>query len=84
MLVTFSVVDKSSKFIYNRSITFASEENSIKEFLVKKNVNIEDIIDIKIGTSIQASTSTDLFSIDEIKIHDLSVYKPCFIHVIVR
>ena len=84
MLVTFSVVDTSSKFVYQRKITFANNNLSLKDFIASKYDNIDRIIEIKVGSKNNDLISTDLSSINDITIADFADYKPCIIHVIVK
>ena len=84
MLVTLAVIDNGGNAIFYPALTIASEEDTIELFLRKKNVIIEDVVDIKIGTSIQTVTSCDLDCINDIKIEDLMIFKPCLIYVVIE
>ena len=40
MLVTFSVVDMSSVFVFNRKLTFVKDDLTLNDFLISKNVSV--------------------------------------------
>ena len=40
MLVTFSVVDTSSVFFFNRKLTFAKDDLTLNEFFILKKVSV--------------------------------------------
>ena len=84
MLVTFSVVDTSSVFVFNRKLTFAKDDLTLNEFLISKNVSVNTIVEIKVGSSMNSLFSVELSCINDILISDFSSYKPCVTHVIVR
>ena len=84
MLVTFSVVDTSSVFVFNRKLTFAKDDLTLNEFLISKNVSVNTIMEIKVGSSMNSLCSAELSRINDILISDFSSYKPCIIHVAVR
>ena len=84
MLVTFSVVDTSSVFVFNRKLTFAKDDLTLNEFFISKNVSVNTIVEIKVGSSMNSLCSVELSCINDILISDFSLYKPCKIHVIVR
>ena len=48
MLVTFSVVDTSSAFVFNRKPTFAKDDLTLNEFLISKNVSVNTEIKWKL------------------------------------
>ena len=54
MLVTFSVVDMSSVFIFNRKLTLAKVDLTLNEFLISKNVSFNTIVEIKVGSSMNS------------------------------
>ena len=84
MLVTFSVVDTSSVFVFNRKLTFPKDDLTLNEFLISKNVSVTTIMEIKVGSSMNSLCSVELSCINGILISDFSSYKPCIIHVVVR
>ena len=51
MLVTFSVVDMSSVFVFNRKLTFVKDDLTLNEFLISKNVSVNTVMEIKVGSS---------------------------------
>ena len=59
MLVTFSVVGMSSVFVLNRNLTFASDD-----FLISKNVSVNTIMEIKVGSSMNSLCSVELSCIN--------------------
>ena len=79
MLVTFSVVDKSSVFAFNRKLTFAKDDLTLSEFLLSKNVSVNTIVEIKVGSSMNSLCSVELSYINDIFISDFSSYKSCII-----
>ena len=84
MLVTLSVVNTASVFVYKRQITFAKDDLTLKEFLILKNVTVDTIVEVKAGNGMNSLRSIELSSIDDIHIGELgSLYKPCFLHVVV-
>ena len=48
MLVTFSVVDTSSVFVFNRKLTFTKDDLPLNEFLISKNVSVNTEIKWKL------------------------------------
>ena len=84
MLVTFFVVDTSSVFVFNRKLTFAKDDLTLNEFLISKNVSVNTIMEIKVGSSMNSLCSVELSCINDILISDFSSYKPCIIHFVVR
>ena len=82
MLVTFFVVDTSSVFVFNRKLTFAKDDLTLNEFLISKNVSVNTIMEIKVGSSMNSLCSAELSRINDILISDFSSYKPCIIHVV--
>ena len=70
MLVTFSVVDTSSVFVFNRKLTFAKDDLTLNEFLISKNVSVNTIVEIKVGSSMNSLCSVELPFINDILISD--------------
>ena len=60
MLVTFSVVDTSSVYIFNRKLTFAKDDLTLNEFFISKNVSVNTIVEIKVGSSMNSLCSVEL------------------------
>ena len=85
MLLTFSVVDTSSKFVIKRSITVADKTLSVTVYLTSKKVNISSIVEILVGCSALPLTSAYQSYLDIVILNDLqTTYKPLMIHVVVR
>ena len=84
MLVTFSVVDTSSAFIFNRKLTFAKDDLTLNEFFISKNGSVNTIVEIKVESSMNSLFFVELYCINDIVLSDFSSYKSCIIHVIVR
>ena len=84
MVVTFSVADTSSVFVFNGKLTFAKDDLTLNEFFISKNVSVNTIVEIKVGSSMNSLCSVELSCINDILISDFSSYKPCIIHVVVR
>ena len=84
MLATFFVVDTPSVFVFNRKLTFVKDDLTLNEFLISKNVSVNTIIEIKVGSSINSLCSVELSCINDILISDFSSFKPCIIYVVVR
>ena len=85
MLLTFSVVDTSSKFVIKRSITVADKTLSVTVYLTSKKVNISSIVEILVGCSTLPLTSAYQSYLDIVILNDLqTTYKPLMIHVVVR
>ena len=82
MLVTFSVVDTSSVFVFNRKLTFAKDDLTLNDFFISKNVSVNTIVEIKVGSSLNSLFSVELSCINDILISDFSSHKPCIIHVV--
>ena len=70
MLVTFSVVDTSSVFVFNRKLTFAKDDLTLNEFFISKNVSVNTIVEIKVGSSMNSLCSVELSCINDILISD--------------
>ena len=82
MLVTFSVVDTSNVFIFNRKLTFAKVDLTLNEFFISKNVSVNTIVEVKVGSSLNSFCSVELSCINYILISDFSSYKPCVAHAV--
>ena len=54
MLVTFSVADMSSVFIFNRNLTFPKDHLTLNELFISKNVSVSTIVKIKVGSSMKS------------------------------
>ena len=84
-MLTFSVVDTSSKFVIKRSITVADKTLSVTVYLTSKKVNISSIVEILVGCSALPLTSAYQSDLDIVILNDLqTTYKPLMIHVVVR
>ena len=68
MLVTFSVVDTSSVFIFDRKLTLAKDHLTLNEFLISKNVSFNTAVEIKGGSSMNSLCSVELSCINDILI----------------
>ena len=77
MLVTFSVVDTSSVFVFNRKLTFAKDDLTLNEFLISKNISINTIMEIKVGSSMNSLYSVELSCINDILISDQCIPGTC-------
>ena len=77
MLVTFSVVDTSSVFVFNRKLTFAKDDLTLNEFLISKNVSVNTIVEIKVGSSMNSLFSVELSCINDILISDQCIPGTC-------
>ena len=85
MLLTFTVVDSSSKIVIKQSITVADKTLLVKAYLTSKKVNIYSIVEILVGCSASPLTSVDQSYLDVIILNDLkTTYKPLMMHVYVR
>ena len=80
----FLVVNTSSVFVFNGELTFAKNYLTLNEFFISKNVSVNTIVEIKVGSSMNSLCSVELSCINDILISDFSSYKPCIIHVIMR
>ena len=70
MLVTFCVVDASSVFVFNIKLTFVKDDLTLNEFLISKNVSVNTIVEIKVGSSMNSLCSVELPFINDILISD--------------
>ena len=77
MLVTFPVVDTSSVFVFNRKLTFAKDNLILNEFLISKNVSVNTIMEIKVGSSMNSLCSVKLSCIKDILISDQCITGTC-------
>ena len=77
MLVTFSVVDTSSVFVFNRKLTFAKDDLTLNEFLISKNVSVNTIVAIKVGGNMNSLCSVELSCINAILISDQCIPGTC-------
>ena len=77
MLVTFSVVDTSSVFVFNRKLTFAKDDLTLNEFLISKNVSVNTIVEIKVGSSMNSLCSVELSCINDVLISDQCIPGNC-------
>ena len=68
MLVTFSVVDTSSVFVFNRKLPFTKDNLTLNEFFISKNVSVNTIVEIKVGSSMTSLCSVELSCINDILI----------------
>ena len=77
MLVTFSVVDTSSVFVFNRKLTFAKDDLTLNEFFISKNVSVNTIVEIKVGSSMNSLCSVELSCISDILTSNNSIPRTC-------
>ena len=77
MLVTFSVVDTSSVFVFNRKLTFTKDDLTLNEFLISKNVSVNAIVEIKVGSNMNSLSSVELFCIIDMLISDQCIPGTC-------
>ena len=77
MLVTFSVVDTSSVFVFNRTLNFTKGDLTLNEFLISKNVSDSTIVEIKVGSSMNSLCSVELSCINDILISDQCIPGTC-------
>ena len=77
MLVTFYVNDMSSVFIFNRKLTFTKDDLPLNEFFIPKNVSVNNIMEIKVGSSINSLCSAELSCINAILISDQCIPGTC-------
>ena len=78
MVVTFSVVDTSSIFVFNRKLNFAKDDLTLNEFLISKNVSANTIMEIKVGSSMNSLCSAELSCVNDILISDQCIPGTCF------
>ena len=77
MLVTFCVVDASSVFVFNIKLTFVKDDLTLNEFLISKNVSVNTIMEIKVGSSMNSLCSVELSCINDILISDQCIPGTC-------
>ena len=77
MLVTFSVVDTFSVFVFNRKLTFTKDGLTLNEFLISKNVSFNTIVEIKVWSSMKSLCSVELSCINDILISDQCIPGTC-------
>ena len=77
MLVTFCVVDPSSVFVFNIKLTFVKDDLTLNEFLISKNVSVNTIMEIKVGSSMNSLCSVELCCINDILISDQCIPGTC-------
>ena len=70
MLVTFSVVNMPSVFVFNWKLTFAKDDLTLNEYLISKNVSLNTVVEIKVGSSMNSLCSVELSCINDILISD--------------
>ena len=76
-MVTFSVFDTSSVFVFNKNLTFAKDELTLNVFLISKNVSINTILKIKVGSSMNSLCSKELSCINDTLITDQCIPGTC-------
>ena len=84
MLVTFSVADTSSVFVFNGKLTFPKDHLTLNELFISKTVSVSTIVEIKVGSSMNSLFSVELSCTNDILISDFSSYKLCIMHIVVR
>ena len=77
MLVTFCVVDASSVFVFNIKLTFVKDDLTLNEFLISKNVSVNTIMEIKVGSSMNSLFFVELSCINDILISDQCIPGTC-------
>ena len=77
MLVTFCTVDTSSVFVFNRKLTFTKEDLTLNEFLISKNVSVNAIVEIKVGSNMNSLSSVELSCIIDMLISDQCIPGTC-------
>ena len=77
MLVTFFVVDTSSVFVFNRKLTFAKDDLTLNKFLTSKNVSVNTIVEIEVGSSMNSLCYVELSRINYILISDQCILGTC-------
>ena len=76
MLLKLSIVNTNNKVIFKTTITFVSEELSLTEFLASKEINLNDVCEIKTGDSFSNLTSIDINAREHVHFHDLKEMLP--------
>ena len=82
MLVTFSVVDTSSVFVFNRKLTFAKDDLTLNEFLISKNVSFNSIVEIKVESNMYSLCSVELSCINDTLISDQCIPGNCVFTIV--
>ena len=77
MFAAFPVVDTSSVFVFNRKLTFAKDDLTLNKFLISKNVSVNTIVEIKVGSSMNSLCSAELSCINDILISDQCIPGTC-------
>ena len=77
MLATFSVVDTSSVFVFNRKLTFTKDDLTLNEFLISKDVSVNTIVEIKVGSGVNSLCSVELSCINDILISHQCIPGTC-------
>ena len=77
MFAAFPVVDTSSVFVFNRKLTFAKDDLTLNKFLISKNVSVNTIVEIKVGSSMNSLCSVELSCINDILISDQCIPGTC-------
>ena len=77
MLVTCSVVDMSSVFVFNRKLIFAKDDLTLNEFLKSKNVSVNTIVEVKVGSSMNSLCSVELSCVNDNLISDQCIPGTC-------
>ena len=75
MLLKLSIVNTNSKVIFKTAVTFVSEL-SLTEFLASKEINLNDVCEIKTGDSFSNLTSVDINALEHVHFHDLKEMLP--------
>ena len=76
MLFKLSIVNTNSKAIFKTTITFVSKELSLTEFLASKEINLNNVCEIKTGDSFSNLTSVDINALEHVHFHDLKEMLP--------
>ena len=80
MLVTFSVVDTSSVFVFKRKLTFGKDDLTLNKFLISKKVSVNAIVEIKVGSSMNSLCSVERSFINDILISDQCIPGTCIFY----
>ena len=59
-----------SVFVFNRKLTFAKDDLTLNEFFISKNVSVNTIVEIKVGSSMNSLCSVELSCINDNLISD--------------
>ena len=63
-----------SVFVFNRKLTFAKDDLTLNELFMSKNVSVNTIVEIKVGSSLNSLCSVELSCINDILISYFSSY----------